>query len=275
MRIPRHTIEHARVAERFADANKELELFLESAQKSPRSLSLLLSTAMDVATCGSAVLHDPVLIRKALRLAGQASAALFATASAKTLPVQVTIGGGPVAMYSTRPDESEVYASQWLKGVFVNTLFGDRKLVADMCDTPTELLRTSSTKAPEYKYLFVDAIKAFFANGTDCSKLILEALEATDPQRSDIRTPDWTLNIDVPLLQHLFYVQKMDPDFAEQFPKAVELHKKYWTSSKKLKQDWNGLLAIELTAIAILARDRNVQFDIDSEYIPISWFVER
>ena len=257
----------SRIEERYADACEDLPYFLDGARSDPRNLSLLISTALDVACCGTALKVDNKLILQALRLAGQASAAIFLAASSDKLPVKVRLGEGRPCTLTTRPEESTVHAFRWVRGFFLNAICREYDLIDSMCRTPTELLRQSSTKDPEYRYLFVDALRAFWTGELQSGNIILSALEAADPERSDVHSADWTLHIDVPLLQLLFHVNSNDDDFAEQFPKAVALFQQYWLSSEERSKNWERLLAIELTGIAALAHDRHMALHIDSECV--------
>lgn len=263
--------DRARVEERYADACEDLPFFFNGAKSDPKNLSLLISTASDVACCGVALGEEHARVYEALQIAGQASSALFVTASTERLPVTLRLGKDE-CVYSTRSDESTVHALSWLRGFFLNAICRQSGPIDDMYKVPTDLLRRSSTKSPEYRYLFVDALKAFWNGEQRCSTLILNALEATDPERSDIRAGDWTLYLDVPQLQLLFYIASEDNDFEKNLPKAADLHSEYWTSNKKRRDDWEGLFSIELTALSAIARDRGMPFQTDVLTIP-DWLV--
>ncbi|QDU49457.1 immunity 49 family protein [Gimesia panareensis] len=260
--------DRSQVEERFADASEDLPYFLDGAKSDPRNLSLLISTALDVACCGVALKVDFELVRQGLQIAGQASAAIFQLVSSDKLPVEVPLGEGHSCVFDARPDESTVHAFQWVRGFFLNAICRETDLVDMMCRTPTKLLRQSSTKDPEYRYLFVDALRAFWAGESQCNKLILAALDATDPERGDVQSVDWTLKLDVPLLQLLFYLNSNDDDFAVHFPQAVKLHQQFWSSSDERRKNWERFLAIELTGLAALAHDRGLSFHLDAESIP-------
>lgn len=267
MKIERHQFDQHQVEERFIQTKEDLPFFLDGARKDAKNLSLLMAEAMDAATCGSAVGATFEEVIGALRLAGQASAALFLTAS-RPLPVRVALGDGPRVLYGTRPDESTTHVSAWLRGFFLNTICRNSELIDTMCDVPADVLRGSSTSGPEYRYLFAEAVKVFWTGAEHAERKILDALEATDPHRTDVRKPDWTLNIDVPQLQLLFYISQRDDEFSNQLRQAVQLHKKYWSSETR-QSDSDGLLAVELTALACLARDRKMSCEIASDYTPL------
>ena len=139
-----------------------------------------------------------------------------------------------------------------------------------MIEVPTELLRSSTTKDPEYRYLLVDALKALSKGDSQCNTILLHALDETDPKRSDIRSPNWTLNLDVPQMQLLYYVATCDNLFAEAFAKAIILHNQYWMSNSDRRNNWEGLFSIELTGLAAIARSKGLSFHVTSPCVP-SW----
>lgn len=265
--MARHHFDRDRVEERYADAREDLPFFLDGAKTDPRNLSLLISTALDVAQCGIALAHDHQIACDALRLAGEASAGLFVAATSEDLPVEIPLGGG-TCVYQSRPDQSTVHAFRWIRAFFINAICRASGLIDTMCQTSASLPKRSSTTDPEYRYLYVDALRAFWNRDAEANEKILSALEATDPEREDIVRSDWTLKLDVPQLQHLYYVNNQNVEFAEQFPKAVELHKQYWSSTKNRRNDWEGFVSIELTGLAAMAYDRGISFVVDSDYVP-------
>lgn len=272
MRVSYPRFDQEKVIERYADASEDLPFFLDAVKSNPKNLSFLISTASDVACCGLALGTEHTIVRKALRIAGQASSALFVTASSEKLPVEVRLDDGQHCVFNERPDQSTTHASRWLRGFFFNAICRETGLIDDMCKVPTELLRRSITKDPEYRYLLVDALKAFWNGDSQCSTIIVNALEATDPQRSDIREQDWTLDIDVPQLQLFFYVATKDKEFEENLPRAADLHNQYWSANKSRRNNWDAFLSVELTGLAAIAHDRGMPAQIDASSIP-SWLV--
>lgn len=272
MRISHPRFDQGKVEERYADACEDLPFLLDGVKSNPKNLSLLISTASDVACCGVALDTEHTMVRRALRIAGQASWALFVTASSEELPVEVRLDDGLHCVFNERPDQSTTHAFRWLRGFFFNAICRESGLIDDMCKLPTELLRRSSTKDPEYRYLLVDALKAFWNGDSQCSTIIVNALEATDPERSDIHEQDWALDIDVPQLQLFFYVATKDRKFEANLPKAADLHNQYWSANKKRRNNWDGFLSVELTGLAAIAHDRGMPVQIDASSIP-SWLV--
>lgn len=59
--------------------------------------------------------------------------------------------------------------------------------------------------------------------------------------------------------------------FEAALDRALEAHKEYWSKTAKRRKDPEGFVALDLTALAALAWDRGLRFQVDSDYLPWSW----
>ena len=269
MHIPRHKIDREAVQRRFDLTTAGLNVFITSVGRTPNNLTLLASNALDVVTCGSVVAPQSPLIHPALCIASRAIAALFAVASAQRFPMEVIVTDGPPVRYEFGPQNSLVHPNRWLEGFFLAALCRDYDSVQILSETPLELLYASSTRCPQYTYHFVDAICGFLEGAPDTGKRLLNAMEATDPDRADILKPDWTLNIDVPKIELFYHFATGDKEgFAQALPKAVERHRQYWSKLKDrdVSRNPDGFLALGPLGLAALAHDRRMPFAVDSDY---------
>lgn len=270
VRINRHAIDPHVLTSRFETTQNNMQTFIQGARRDPNNLTLLASNALDLAAAGSVLTPDSLMIAERLLLASRAYAALLAVASAQGARIEVPLDEGKPAAYETRVDGSIVHTSRWINAFLLASLCRDTASLDLLCKTPMELLRSSVTRGPAYRYAFIEALIGFRYGLPDTSKKILRAVEETDPEREDIAKPDWVLHIDVPLLEMLFYINSRDPDFAKALEKAVTLHKKYWTKTPLQKRKWDGFLAVNVMGMAALATDQGLEFDVDSEYLPMS-----
>jgi hypothetical protein len=267
MNLSRHRIDVKRAETQFREAIEKLPDYLQAACKNPVNLTLLISKSLEVAQCGSVATPGATDIFDSLRLASQGHAALFAVAASGGEIIEVLLGGETV-QYKGTIDASTAYSQRWITGFFLSRICRDNESTKLLCQSLTTQLAQSSTREPEYRHLLVDALKAVWSGESDTGRHIIQALKATDPDRDDIRAPEWTLMIDVPLMQLLFYVWGHDKDFSEALVKAVLRHKEYWSKTRDRRQDWDGFLPIELLGLAAMAYDRQIPFHIDSEYLP-------
>jgi hypothetical protein len=204
-----------------------------------------------------------------LRLSAQAHAALFAAAG--VLPVTVPLGDDEPVTYTKAPDESTVDAYTWIEGFLLAALCRDTASLELLCRAPVGLIRRSSTRNPEYRYVFLEALRAFWLEDADPGTLAVHAMHLTDPDRDDIHSRNYTLFIDVHLIRLFFFVHAKDPDFADGLVVALRDHKEYW-SNKERSHLSDGFLARNLLGLAALAYDRGIPFEVDSEYLPM-WLV--
>ncbi len=265
MTIKRHKVDLDVCREWFDSERDRLPKFLGYIKNNPSSLSQVATVAEDLIRYGSVVAPDSPDIPRALRICAQANAALFAIDRAGGERVEILLGNEKVIL-SGPINESILHASRWLSGVWQAMICRESALVESFCQTPTKRLRQSSTTDPEYRYNWIDAVQGFWSGAADTAKRVVVAMEATDPDRADILARDWTLNIDVPAIRLLFYAIARDKEFDNALNEAIELHKQYWTATPKRRKDPNGFLSFELTAMTVLATERNVPFDVQSEY---------
>jgi hypothetical protein len=271
MKIDRHMVDSDSLHRPYEFSRQQMDSCLENVRKNPSVLSLLISHAKTVATCGSVIAPESEEIRAALKIASQACAALFALASNPGTPVTVHLGDGePVTIAGYRSDSSVEHVDRWLEGFYLASLCRDRESLALLFKTPLDTLKRSSTRGPEYRQLLAEALHGWHAGEEEVTDKFIAAMEATDPDRKDILNVDYTLQISVPTIQCLFYVLSEDKDLADAIIKAAESHKKYWKSTKQRRQDnWDGFLSIPLLGIAAMAHDRKMPFELDCDYVPM------
>jgi hypothetical protein len=132
------------------------------------------------------------------------------------------------------------------------------------------LIKRSTTREPEYRYARVEALKALSIQAPDAEVQLRSVTKTLDIERKSLSQPEWALLLDMPPVELLLHVQRGDDKSSSaDLPKAVEAHKKYWTSTGDRSLDWDGFLAIPLLAVAALAYDRGFRFEVESEYIPV------
>jgi hypothetical protein len=269
VRIERHKIDAAFAKELFDDALGDLPLFLDGAKREPKNLHLLSETALTAVACGCAVEPDSQEIPKALDVAAQATAGLFVAVNANpSAPVTLRLGEGEPVTYTSPPDESTVTVDEWISAFYLNALCRDVAALAALCRTSPDSLRASTTKNPEYRYLYMQGLQEFRAGNRGVHETLIAALEATDPDRPDVYDDDWALYLDVPQLEVLMYAIGRDAQFGPALAKAVEEHKKYWSKTKDRRRDYDGFVCLELTALCPFARERGLTWEVESPYLP-------
>jgi hypothetical protein len=270
-RIWRHPIDKALAEESFRLFGGDLTVFVNGARRNPNNLTLLSTRAKDAALLGMVTGQMSAgEAAKHLRLASQALGALFAAASNPSVTVPLGYDDEEVT-FASPIDDSIVHVGRWLDAFFLAMLCRDWNTIDLLEQTPAEVLSRSRTRSPEYRYIWREAMIAFGQNKGNAAGLLLQAIEATDPERDDIHAPDWTLWLDVPRLAALTYLAGSEPEFQQAMEDAVTRHKQFYSKKQDRRRDWDGFYALNLMGIGTLADLRRMPCEIDSDYWVTEW----
>lgn len=266
-RIARHDVDEAFSRQRAEAEAKKPEVYLKALPKNLGHANMLRSTVQAWAGHLAVIDPDTPQICDAIRLGAEAVAALFAAATAGQGQVEVRLGGQTVSA-AAAVDRSVVHPGNWLGGYFLAAICRERELLDVLCDTPSAVLRESSSKADEYAYLYVDALRAFWRQEDQAPALLLEALKATDPEQLAIAAEDYVLDVVVPQMEVLYRLMDQDaPGFNKVLQKAVQLHRDYWKKGDR-QNDPDGYLSFPLTGLASFAYDAGLPVEVESDYLP-------
>jgi hypothetical protein len=269
MKISRPEVALEQVHRAYEFSQKAMHVGLANVRRRPSVLSLLASQAITTASCGSIIAPESEDIAAALKIASQSHAAIFALASKPNGPVTVALGDGdPITITGYQSESSVENAFRWLNGFYLAALCRDRDSLEILLKTPLEVLKRSSTRNPEYRFLLVEAIQMWRKGADGVARKFIATMEATDPEREDIIDEDYTLRLDVPAIQCLLYAITKDADFAKALVGAAESHKDYWVSTDEL--EWSGFLSIPLLGVAAIAHDRKLPFELDCDFVPMN-----
>jgi hypothetical protein len=274
MNITRHEIDLARIQRYYDEHVVEVPGFVDAARERRDNLGLLSGWVMATA-CSAAGIGRPLAEVKSLfRLAAQAYRAMFLVFSTKGQKVTVPIGDGDPVTYKSTINPHPLHPKAWLEAFFLGAVLRDDDLLSALMDTPTDLIRQSCIKGPEFQYLFIDAIRSFIDGWQQwrvraAGKILMQAMKATEPERPDILDPDRVLLLDVQTIAAMYYLLARSAEFGTQLADAVAKHKEYWTSDERKRLDWEGFVSLPLLGIASLADACVLPFDVESDYIPL------
>jgi Immunity protein 49 len=231
LKIDRHTIDEEDVNWHI----KSKERLLKTAEKVARTkpekfpLSTLATDTQDYLSYLSALEPDSLKICPLLHATVQAATALFLQSLSVGEHIQVTIMGDVAIDIPTTGSSSTTNAGKWLRGFFAAMIRRDIEALNVLVNIPLEIMRNSSTKSDEYVFLYVDALQALWRNEKDLGTRLVNALEATDPEKLE-RGVDYALAIVVPALNLLLQLLKNDvPQLNHVLYSALEDHKKFWS----------------------------------------------
>jgi Immunity protein 49 len=275
MKIERHPIDLENTTRVFKLNLGRLDSSLEAARRAVNNLYSLFLTGKNVYYTGSVIAPDSPEVARALRLAARASTAIFVFAQLEDPPRYFSLGEGPPVTYPEPSSESCVELSTWQKAYYLAMITRQRDLLDELCQTPVDLLRRSSTGPRDREGLSYRLIELFQFIGREehfTQHPVFVEWEAFCTSGPGGSAPGIVAYLGAPLLRVLKQFERRDEvGFNNALTEALQLHKKYWSSKEKLRKDFEGLVSLPLTAVAALAWDRGMRFDVESDYMPRSW----
>lgn len=274
MRIERHftwTDGHKAIFDRDV---ARLDMFIDGARKRVDNLHLSYTVARTVFLAGSVVAPDSPEVRRALRFSAQALAALFVFARIQQPPRYVVLGEGPMVTFSTQSDESHLDLLNWQDAYYLSVITRQHDCLGSLCQVPYSMLMQSSTTAgAEINYKYVDLLKAVIEDQRFTCHSVFKELEQLCRSGPSGKPPNRVVrDLTMPGLEVLRQLEAKDEvAFNRSLDDAVRGHKKYWSSTKKLSEEWLGLVSLPLTAYAALGHDRGMRITVEADYLPMSW----
>jgi hypothetical protein len=268
-------------------AHRRLPNSLDYVTIKPDNLSLLLRTAISYAGFISVLQPTSLELYRALRIATWTSECIFTLADPSVAnSYDLHVGEGqPFSFPQTGPTG---YSSchTWETGYYLAFACREKQVLDSLVSRSTDIVRQSSLNSNEYSYLMVDALKSFYNSGCEDSyqpdtstedtiNKLTAAIEATDPNQIMELTIDATLNLAVPEMEMILRLIEGDGQaFNASLAKALELHKKHYSSDEQMSGDPRGFIAIAPLGIACYAYDAGFPIEVESEYIP-KYILER
>ena len=250
--IPRHPVDVAWCRERTAALKSKLAMYEEAIAKDVRHTNAARIAAEQYGGYAQVAAPAPAETCRALRLGARAMGVLFDGATAQ----------------APQPASDLQDAGNWLGGFFLAAICRDAALLERLAAVPVDVLRSSTTRADEYAYLYIEALQAYVRRQRNAPALLLAALKATDPQRLQPASVDYVLNVVVPQMELLFRI--MDRDAAgvnAALAKALQSHRDYWANGERAA-DPRGYVSFPLLGLAGFAHDDGLPIEVSSEYLP-------
>jgi hypothetical protein len=274
MKITRHPVDLQRIMTVFQWRRERLETDLERVRKAPTGLYSLLGTMEIIYLAGSVLDPDSPVVTRALKLAAQAGTALFVFQRIESPPRPFALGEGPPVIYTEPAGQSCASFPTWLQVFDLCLITRQPHLSDEVCRVPNEVFRHSDiVGAATEDYGFADLLRAvwtrerFTTNPAFARKEAEIRRRAADPRR-DV---PYVRGVTVPYLQALRKIeQRNEAGFATSLTEALQGHKAVWSSEENC-QEFNGFVSLRLIAAAALAWDRGMRFEVESDYLPMSW----
>jgi Immunity protein 49 len=274
MSVARHTIDLEHAHRLFSRNQRDFPRFLDNARSSADPSDILPGIAVSYVCSGAVLAPDSPEVGLALRVAAQAHTALIMFDRVYDPPRYIHLGDGPSVTYTVPAHESYVNAAHWLYAFMLANITRDREVLGFLQEVPSDLFRQSSTVAGQSAYDEIEAYRDLLSGLPFTQGAAFRAYEsymATAAQERTARAKSIRLQT-LPYIQTLKSLDAGDfPGFNEALTQALLGHKKYWSSSEKLRQTPDGWVSISLTAVAAIAYDRGMKIEVESDYMPASW----
>lgn len=142
-------------------------------------------------------------------------------------------------------DESHLHSSAWIEAYWLSMSVADYRLLQMLAAIPTGMLKRSSTKGPTYRYTIVDALCSSLDDRLKARKHLAKALQMAGKVRKDFAA------VEIPKLHMLDALLGDGAQFEQYLSAGLVAHKKYWTANDQRRQDMRGLVAVDLTGLAL------------------------
>jgi hypothetical protein len=269
--VPRHEIDLEFAGRQVTDLKRSVGRALDRVERFPQRTNELTSTAWMrfgyLAALDPKCDHGPTW--EAFTLAMQAGSSVFASAMAPPstvvdcrLDVEVKRIPASGSQYWTGPNT-------WLRAFWLAMTCRERERTDMLCAVPVEFLRTSEPGFDPYVYDWVGALQMFWRGEPGHAQRFHLALEGTDPAAVTVATHEFTYLLSFPPMKMFSYLLTGEHErFAEALYEAVDLHRTYWTKDDYRRRQPEGFVALGPLAVACLAREMGVPFEIDTPYLP-------
>lgn len=239
---------------------------IQQTKKNSKNLNGISSAAEDAATYLVYLEPTSSEIKKLYQIYLESSIAMFRL-SFENRDISCLINGEEFILTNFNV-ESSIFPNRWLYTFFTAEFLGNESALQLLCNFPTQKLRDSTTKTEEYAYLYVDFLKAFWQDLPGKADLLIKVLDATDPKLTSFGT-EHALHVIVPQIE-LFakLYENNEAAFNTALEKALSLHKKYYSSSKDLKNRPQAFVSLGLVFIVRMAKKHGFNINVTSEYIP-------
>jgi hypothetical protein len=199
----------------------------------------------------------------------QSGSALFLTANRpEGEEVEFRFGEDVIRRPATGPTRDSD-ALNWLKAAYLAIIARDQPRLELLAGVPVDLLRESGPQYDEFVFDWVRALQIHVRGEAELIEAVLAAMRGTAPEALRASVPEAVLQLSFPPIE-LFYhfTQREDGKFAGSLVTALELHRRYWTADPERPRDPASIVALAPLAMACLARDAGMTFDVESDYLP-------
>ena len=248
--------------------------FQEAARSRPGNLHLLHTVVESVYTNGAVCPAEPA-VADALRLGCQALAALVGIETSTGATYTYQLGDGPPATVPLPPENQYLDLTLWRRAFQLGLISRQPDLIESLFRPGVAAVaRACGLAEDDDNVPFIELARQLWQTPRFELYPALEACEAV-AERCAAKPRPGGLYVQCVTQPYLAAIRTLAGGDAAginaAFTAALKGHKRYWSSTKKLRQDVAGYVSLPLTSLAALAYDRGVRIEVESDYLPRPW----
>ncbi len=281
MFIPRHDIKidlaHSRERYEYelAAARRKLEIL-----RDPTRSDLLTNLGMSAEAVydhGLRIGADPAVCAWALTTAARANTAAFVFSDLKSVARPWQLDDGPPYAFSKLTDESSVHSGRWMDAIKQSIVSRQHDCLGELLPLTFEDLSRSSTRSADlkrdYHYVEQDRILAQAALDPDvplAADYKLHAAGARPVKSRPVNRRIAEANVRM--------AEALDHRNTEEFNAALAESLKlravaFGKLAEEYKQNHTALWPLGVIALVVLAHDRGMPIEVESDYLPRPWVI--
>ncbi|QGJ70916.1 Hypothetical protein PBC10988_26190 [Planctomycetales bacterium 10988] len=185
---------------------------------------------------------------------------------------KLLLGNQPIQFQTSKFKRNNLTnLSTWMNALFLNAICRRSRGLAQLTRMNLDLLRPeAAVRHPPQLEKKIAAFQAFARNDPQVGKKLVEAQHATDPRLNQGFETEFILAFDVFHIHLLaLLIRGEEQEFEDVLYQALEAHHDYWKIENAESVSSDAFLSFPLIALAGIAYNRGMRFEIDSEYLPM------
>lgn len=279
MFIPRHPVSfditHSTSRYEYELASTHTKLAILRDPTRSDLLTPLGMSALHVYDHGLRIGADPVVCAWGLKMAARANTAAFVFSDLKPQSRSWLLGDEPPFTFSKLTDESSVHSGRWMDAVQQSIVSRQHDCLRQLIPISFEDLSRSSTRSADLKrdfhYVEQDRVLAQAALDPDrkiAADYILHAAGARPAKSRPVNRQIAEANVQM--------VEALDSRDARGFNTALVESLRlravaFGKLAEEYKQNHTALWPLPIIALAVLAHDRRMPVEVESDYLPAGW----
>ena len=190
----------------------------------------------------------------------------FEQASYPGQEVEIEICGEKINVRGKESEDYKLGPMFWLEGIYMAIILRDKESILKFMNIPIQVMLNANMNDEELFMVFVFFLKNYLSSNKDTGELLIDAYKLTDPKLYEPERNLFIQNTITPQLELFISMIKDDQiEFDKDLEKALTRFKSFYNQMPKEEY---GLMSFPFIAICILAKERGLKIEIESDYTP-------